>query len=204
MSVREFLDERGRTWRVWCILPEAIHPITRAEDYLADCYQLGWLVFETTTADEKRRLCPFPAAWESAGSEALRALLAQSEPVRLRRHSGETASGRDVPKQRAPAAADDDRPGETVDLTDLTVIRTFRYPGGRLWSASISPHSTIAAGPVLRFTAGARSIDLEHFPRDWPDLPDDRLVDLLRHAAPRPSMKYTPETPRRRHNDPPA
>jgi hypothetical protein len=57
---------------------------------------------------------------------------------------------------------------------------------------------------VLRFTAGARTIDLERYPRDWPDLPDDALIDLLRHAEARPIMKYTPETPRRRYNDPPA
>lgn len=203
MAVREFADDQGRTWRVWCILPEAIHPVTRAEDYLADCYQLGWLVFETTTGDVKRRLCPYPKDWESADEQALRSMLAQSEPVRRRHSSGETSIDREVLRPKAAVEVDDARE-EPPDLTDLTVVRTFRYPGGRLWSAAIAPHSDIAVGPVLRFTAGARTIDLAPYPRDWPDLPDDSLVDLLRHASPRPITRYTAETPRRRYNDPPA
>jgi hypothetical protein len=204
MAVREFLDDRGKTWRVWCILPEAIHPVTRAEDYLADCYQLGWLVFETTSGDEKRRLCPFPKDWDTVAEGGLRSLLAKSDAVRSRRPSGETSGDQEAPRSTRASIAVDDRPEEKADLTDLTVVRTFRYPGGRIWSAAIAPHSDIAVGPVLRFTAGARSIDLAKFPREWPDLPDEQLVDLLRHAAPRPIPKYTPETPRRRHNDPPA
>lgn len=198
------MDESGKSWRVWCILPEAIHPVTRAEDYLADCYQLGWLVFETTTEDEKRRLCPFPRDWETADEQALRTLLAQSERVRTRRRSGETPAEKETFTPKASAIEVDDSIEPKIDLTDLAVIRTFRYPGGRIWSASIAPHSDIAVGPVLRFTAGARSIDLERFPRDWPDLPDDQLVHLLRRAAPRPITSYTSDTPRRRYDDPPA
>src|SRR5689334_8949301 len=102
MAVRELVDERGKAWRVWCILPEAIHPVTRAEDYLADCYQLGWLVYETSTGDEKRRLCAFPRNWETVGDEALRAVLRQSEPVRARRASGEVATDREVVRPTAP------------------------------------------------------------------------------------------------------
>jgi hypothetical protein len=198
MAVRDFIDEQGKTWRVWCILPESIHPITRAEDYLADCYQLGWLVFETAVGDDKRRLCPYPRDWETVDEDALRSLLAQSEAVRPRRSSGDSAA------PKSPTIEVDDAIEAKADLTDLTVVRSFRYPGGRLWSAAINPHSDIAVGPVLRFTAGARFIDLERYPRDWPDLPDDSLIELLRQAAPRPIEKYTPETPRRRHNDPPA
>jgi hypothetical protein len=204
MAVREFLDEHGTAWRVWCILPESIHPVTRAEDYLADCYQLGWLVFETTSGDQKRRLCPFPRDWESADEQSLCSFLAQSERVRPRRSSGEVAVDNVALRSNVPAIDGDDDTKNKADLTDLTVVRTFRYPGGRVWSAAIAPHSDIAAGPVLRFTAGARSIDLERFPRDWPDLPDDQMIDLLRHAAPRPIARYTPATPRRRYNDPPA
>ena len=203
MAVREFRDAQGKGWRVWCILPESIHPVTRAEDYLADCYQLGWLVFEATSGDEKRRLCPFPQKWESADEGELRALLGQSEAVRSRRPSGRKEETEVLPS-RAPTIEVNDEPEERADLTDLTVVRTFRYPGGRIWSAAIAPHSDIAVGPVLRFTAGARTIDLPRYPRDWPDLPDDSLVELLRHAEQRPLMKYTADTPRRRYNDPPA
>ncbi|MFL5614988.1 MAG: hypothetical protein ACJ796_15090 [Gemmatimonadaceae bacterium] len=204
MAVREFHDDRGKSWRVWCILPEAIHPVTRAEDYLADCFQLGWLVFETTSGEEKRRLCPIPRDWEEVDESALRSLLAQSEPVRSRKSSGETTSDRAASRTKAPDIQVDDHSDEKADLTDLTVVRTFRYPGGRVWSAAIAPHSDVAVGPVLRFTAGARNIDLPQFPREWPDLPDEQLIDLLRHAAPRGIGKYTSETPRRRHSDPPA
>ena len=45
MAVREFSDERGLAWRAWEIKPEAIHPQTKAEHYLADCYTLDWIVF---------------------------------------------------------------------------------------------------------------------------------------------------------------
>ena len=203
MAVREFVDESGTAWRVWCILPESIHPVTRAEDYLADCYQLGWLVFETTTANEKRRLCPFPRDWMSIDEHSLRSLLAQSETVRHRRSSGATAIDPEVARSK-PAIQVDDANDDRADVTDLTVVRSFRYPGGRLWSAAVAPHSDIAVGPVLRFTAGARTIDLPLYPRDWPDLPDENLIDLLRHASPRRIMKYTAETPRRRYDDPPA
>lgn len=204
MAVRDFVDENGKAWRVWCILPESIHPVTRAEDYLADCYQLGWLVFESSGGTAKRRLCPFPKDWETADEQALRAMLAQSEMVRPRRSSGEAALQSDAPLASSSGIMVDDSSEEAADLTDLKVVRTFRYPGGRIWSAAIAPHSDIAVGPVLRFTAGARSIDLERYPRDWPDLPDNALVDLLRHASPRGIGRYTAETPRRRHNDPPA
>jgi len=204
MAVREFVDEHGKAWRVWCILPESIHPVTRAEDYLADCYQLGWLVFERTTGDEKRRLCPYPRDWESVDEQALRSMLGQSEFVRPRRPSPERGIEREVIRPIAPAIEVDDATDEKADLTDLTVVRTFRYPGGRIWSAAIERHSDIAVGPVLRFTAGARTIDLARYPRDWPDLPDDSLIDLLRRAAPRSIVTYTPATPRRRYDDPPA
>jgi hypothetical protein len=87
MAVREFVDEQGKSWRVWSILPESIQPLTRAEDYLEDRYRLGWLVFETS--DQKRRLCPFPHNWESVDELALRSLLRESEAVRARRPSDE-------------------------------------------------------------------------------------------------------------------
>ncbi|HEY2853653.1 MAG TPA: hypothetical protein VGJ18_12450 [Gemmatimonadaceae bacterium] len=149
MAVREIVDEKGKAWRVWCILPESIHPVTRAEDYLADCYQLGWLVFETVTGGEKRRLCPFPRDWERVDEQVLRSLLGRSEPVRPHRSSGERAAEREVLPPKTPAVEVDVAGDEKADLTDLTVVRTFRYPGGRIWSAAIEKHSDIAVGPVL-------------------------------------------------------
>jgi hypothetical protein len=203
MAVREFQDGRGISWRVWCILPESIHPVTRAEDYLADCYQLGWLVFETASGEAKRRLCPYPRDWETASDEELGSLLERAEVVPSRRLGGEAREDEKA-LPRSEAADTRVESDDKADLTDLKVVRTFRYPGGRIWSAAIAPHSDIAVGPVLRFTAGARTIDLARFPRDWPDLPDEHLIELLRYAQPRALGKYKPETPRRRHSDPPA
>jgi hypothetical protein len=69
MAVREFSDRNGRPWRAWEVRPEAIHPVTRAEDYLTDCYLVGLIVFETPSGDEKRRLCPWPKNWATFADE---------------------------------------------------------------------------------------------------------------------------------------
>jgi hypothetical protein len=206
MAVREFKDERGKSWRVWCIMPEAIHPVTRAEDYLADCYQLGWLVFETTAGDEKKRLCPFPKDWDEAEEHTLREMLGRAEVVssRIPRHDQTQRETNDAMPTPAALA---DGPGtdnaSNADLTDLTVIRSFRYPGGRLWTAALAPDPHNEKTLVLRFTAGARAVNLERWPRDWPDFPDEALVDLLRSAR-RSVGRRTADTPRRRYTDPPA
>lgn len=179
MAVREFHDATGSRWRVWSVTPEAIHPVTRAEDYLADCYQLGWLVFESTTGDKKRRLCPFPQNWERRDELGLQQLLMKADVV---------------PTVVVPEG----RP----DLTDLEVVRTFRYPGGSVWTVRLTSPPERGNGAVLRFTAGARSLDLVQWPPNWPDLPDDGLIALLRRAGRRAWMLSTPETPRRRYDDP--
>lgn len=197
MAVRELKDPDGTIWRVWCITPEAIHPITRSEDYLEECYKLGWLVYETAAGDRKRRLCPFPENWDQLGDDELRALRERAEVVPTRK------SRRD----RLEAVEMDHRAAATEEEVrgDLTVVRTFLYPGGRLWTASLAPDgaATGSKRPVLRFTSGTRSIDAKSYPGDWPELPDDRLVDLLRLVATRKPMMYTDDTPRRRWNDPP-
>src|SRR3712207_749657 len=81
MPVREFTDSAGRTWRVWDVMPESIHPQTKAEDYLADVYQTGWLVFETKAEDEKRRLSLVPLGWSERADEGLEALLRQADVI---------------------------------------------------------------------------------------------------------------------------
>src|SRR5712691_7241412 len=89
MAVREFTDEHGVAWRAWDIRPEAIHPQTRGEDYLADCYVVGWIVFETAAQDEKRRLCPWPTKWAKASIGQLREMLARAERVPQRKLDAE-------------------------------------------------------------------------------------------------------------------
>jgi hypothetical protein len=81
MAVREFTDESGRAWAAWSVQPAEIHPATKSEDYLSECYVIGWIVFETREGDEKRRLCPWPANWASLPDDALRELLKKADKV---------------------------------------------------------------------------------------------------------------------------
>ena len=203
MAVREFTDSSGKSWRAWNIDPQSIHPLTRAEDYLADCFQTGWLVFETTSGAEKRRLCPYPARWPEYSDDDLRMLLDRAERVPLLKlHSERTTT---VPITTDGALSPGD-PGwrYRFDVTDLQVVRTFRYPGGGFWTVRMITHPDDGSAPKLRFTAGERTIDLRTWPKAWPDYPDERLVELLRRAAPRLITKASEAgTPRRRWNDKP-
>jgi len=195
MAVREFRDDSGREWRAWDIKPEEIHPVTKGEDYLADCYVTGWIVFETRAGDEKRRLCPWPMNWADASDDQLRKLLKRAQvipPYRLR-------SDR-VPRvqSRLSEISIDELEADPPDVTDLEVIRTFRYPGGRFWSVCVVQHPEDNGPPVLRFQSGVRFFDLRSWPRDWADHPDEELVLMLRSAAPRrPTQPPEGVTPRR-------
>jgi hypothetical protein len=216
MPVREFTDSAGREWRVWNVMPEAIHPQTKTEDYLAHMYQTGWLVFETKAEDEKRRLADIPQGWSELTDRALEVLLQRAEVIphrklrTLRQARGEEAA---LEQERAarradqiadlPAAARSAIPPEELpDVTDLGVVRTFRYPGGRFWTVCVMKHPEDGGPPALRFTSGARDIDMQDWPKDWADRPDEQLVELLRQAAPRaPSSPAAPGTPQRRWDD---
>jgi hypothetical protein len=202
MAVREFTDEQGIAWRAWDVRPESIHPATKAEDYLADCYVVGWIVFENLAGNEKRRLCPYPNRWGRASVAQLREMLARAERVPPRKLSAERQVGGGSSAATAtvvPAA--EDKP----DVTDLHVVRTFRYPGGRLWTVCVIEHPEDGAPPALRFAAGIRSLDLRPWPRDWADAPNERLVEMLRRAAPRrQATAASANTRRRRWDDKPA
>jgi hypothetical protein len=216
MAVREFTDGSGREWRVWDVMPEAIHPQTKTEDYLAAMYQSGWLVFETKAENEKRRLADFPAGWSELSDEGLESLLQRAavvpprKPWARREARGEEAARQqeraaerarhvaDLPPAARSAARAEDRP----DVTELGVVRTFHYPGGRFWTVRVIQRPRGGGPPVLRFTAGARDIDLRDWPGDWADYRDDQLVELLRRAAPRSQVPPAPGTPRRRWDDP--
>ena len=84
-------------------------------------------------------------------------------------------------------------------------VRTFRYPGGRVWTVSEWTASDKKDGDsrlVLRFSSGTRSLDLEAFPADWFSYPDERLIDLLCTAFPRPTNFDTrDDAPHRRRGD---
>jgi hypothetical protein len=198
--VREFTAE-GKRWRAWEILPEGIHPVTRAEDYLADCFTTGWLVFETTSGDEKRRLCPYPKAWSRATDDQLASLLDVADRVPPRKLQAERQVVSDMTGATKPVDVPPEQ--DKLDITDLPVVRSFKYPGGRLWSVCVVEHPEDGGLPALRFTAGARYLDMRPWPKDWVDAPDDRLVELIRVAAPRPATNPPPGISRRRFNDPP-
>lgn len=214
MAVREFTDSTGREWRAWDVTPDELSPRTKDEDYLAQLYHTGWIVFETQSGDDKRRLYPVPKAWSELPDAELAVLLEKAEVVPKRKlRSEKSALGADAAEavERAAeftqqAVEEPDRARrlareETPDVTDLTVLRTFRYPGGRIWVANVV-ETVGTPAPVLRFTAGARNIDLVDWPKDWVDYSDDQLVQLLRKASPRASAAArSPNGPRRRWDD---
>ncbi len=200
MAVREFRADNGKEWRAWEIRPEAIHPVTRAEDYLSDCFTVGWLVFETNSGDEKRRLCPYPKSWAKGTDTQLKELLESADAVPARKLQAERQVATDPSGLTRPVdlSPEDDK----LDVTDLPVVRSFKYPGGRLWTVCVMAYPDDGSPPALRFTAGSRFLDLRPWPRDWVDAPDERLVELIRAAAPRPATAPAAGM-RRRFNDPP-
>jgi hypothetical protein len=199
MPVREFTDDSGREWRAWAVLPEAIHPATKAEDYLADCYITGWIVFETVAQDEKRRLCPWPINWMELSDQQMRELLAKAAVVPADRLRSQRQSGGLAVQ---PSGTADSPAGAPPDITDLQVVRIFRYPGGRYWTVNVVRFPERGGLPVLRFTAGSRFLELGRWPKDWADLPEETLIELLRKAGARKeSVSARPGTPRRRWDD---
>jgi hypothetical protein len=213
MAVREFTDSAGREWRAWDVSPDDLSPRTKDEDYLAQLYHTGWIVFETKNSDDKRRLYPIPKGWNELPEAELAVLLQKAEivPRRKLRTEKDTrgqAAADDVQRaadfsQKAvedPEGARQMAKDETPDVTDLNVLRTFRYPSGRIWVACVMQDPG-APAPVLRFTAGARNIDLADWPKDWVDYSDEQLVQLLRKAAPRTGARSDPGGPRRRWDD---
>jgi len=214
MAVREFTDSAGREWRAWDVAPDELSPRTKDEDYLAQLYHTGWIVFETRKGDDKRRLYPVPKGWAELPDAELAVLLEKAEVVpqrKLRTEKNARGQAAAAEVQRAhdfsqqaieePEQATKFASDETPDVTDLSVSRTFRYPGGRIWVVSVIDEGP---GAVLRFSAGAREIDLKDWPKDWVDYADDQLVQLLRKASPRkPGSKPPPNGPRRRWDDQP-
>lgn len=194
VAVREFSDDAGVCWTVWCVTPDRIHPQTRAEDYLVDCFQLGWMVFESANALEKRRLCPYPRRWDECTVGELRSLLGRAEVVSTSRPASDRVVTSVPADDRIPAL--DQAPAVRVEA------RTFRYPDGRFWTAGILFHPDDGGRPRLRFSSGMRSIDLADWPRDWASRTDDALAALLRVAAPRiTGIREVANAHRRRWDD---
>jgi len=214
MPAREFTDGRSRKWRVWDVRPDDLNPRTKDEDYLAQLYHTGWLVFETEAGDDKRRFYPIPKGWHELPDAEIEVLLEKAEVVPPRKLQAEKHATGDAAVKAMDAAAEFaekaiDAPEEvrdvpreaTPDVTDLAVLRTFRYPGGRIWAVCVIQYPG-AQPPVLQFAAGSRHVDLKNWPNDWADYPDEELVNLLRGAAPRPrGQQRKAGAPQRRWDD---
>lgn len=194
MALREFTASDGRRWRVWDVTPETMHPATRTEDYLAP-YLEGWLVFEATDETAKCRLHPIPHGWTDADDRALEEMLHRAESIR-----GERSSGPHGRVETEDAAAPED-----LRRFDASAPgRSFRFPNGRFWNVAewLTTASGTAGGTrtVLRFSAGARSLDLTDWPKEWRAMSDAQLAALLVSGFPR-TPKTNPTTYRRRAGD---
>jgi hypothetical protein len=193
MTLREFTDKRGVTWRVWDITPESLRDLMGRADFPApaEFYRTGWLSFQSLSGTEKRSLSPIPPGWESLSGPELADLLERASlgvPRRPRR-------GPAVPPSSPSAAA-----ASPEAIAEAGLVRAFVYPGGRAWTVCVV--ALEEGGPqVLRFTSAGRSLDLATWPADWAELPEQALTALLR-SIPRTTATPRPGTPRRRWNDP--
>ena len=203
MALRDFTDKQGRAWRVWDVTPETMHPSTRTEDYMRD-YLEGWLTFESVDGEAKCRLTPIPKGWETATVTQLTQWLHEAQPVRGDRTSG--PHGLTAAETLAAARATGAQ-GSQRTAADSVAARTFRFPGGRYWSVAewASVEQGAGGAPmqrrVLRFTSGARALDLTSWPGDWQGLSDADLAELLARSFPRPEGQRNPTTYRRRASD---
>lgn len=193
MALREFRDESGREWRAWDITAEKLHPSTRAENHLQGVLE-GWLVFEAVDGGAKARLYPIPRSWNGATQDELRRLLKTAEPTRDSGEYERFASAERAGQRVSLRGATDDAPAVPRAERTSSESRSFRYPGGRYWSVAeyVIRQRSDADGPatlpVLRFTAGARSLDVTSWPPDWRGYSDHQLADLLWRSFPRPSV----------------
>ena len=93
MAVREFVDSKGVTWRVWNTRP------SRGE-MLSGEYEHGWLTFESATS--LRRCTPVPRGWETASAQELeRMCLATPETRRTSPGGGTLAPDEEEGSGRA-------------------------------------------------------------------------------------------------------
>ena len=81
MAVREFIDSKGVTWRVWNTRP------SRGE-MLSGEFEHGWLTFES--AQSLRRCSPIPPGWETAPPADLERMCLGAPETRRTSPSGGT------------------------------------------------------------------------------------------------------------------
>jgi hypothetical protein len=82
--MREFVDEKGVSWRVWSVTIDKAYTKSGREGYLGEL-QNGWLCFES--GEDRRRLAQFPDDWAQLDDRQLTELLAQAALAPRRRNS---------------------------------------------------------------------------------------------------------------------
>jgi hypothetical protein len=175
----------------------------------------SWIVFETADGREKRRLLAYPERWAELDEPELHGLLASAGAVRPSRLSPEGGPQSEARRMHAESVSRAVLTDTTVAVGNTTttvraatpvserVARSFRYPGGRLWSVCVVRRPAGGGPALLRFSAGARHLDLHEWPEDWPTYTDERLVHLVRSVPRAPQGDSRAATVhRRRHDDP--
>jgi len=76
-GVREFVDDTGRAWRAWPVIPGLSRASTRGRGFLGD-FQDGWICFEGLNTTARRRLPYRQPNWANITDEELQRLLAQA------------------------------------------------------------------------------------------------------------------------------
>ena len=209
MPLREFRDRDGVLWRVWDVSPAQVHPRSRDERLFMG-YDQGWLAFESADGEMRRRLCPCPVRWEDASAQEMEALLAEAESVPARPHRaaaapeppGEVATEHE--EEIARVSVEVRESGGEPSQVRRRPLRTFQYPGGRIWTVGVLSARDDETGDrrdVLRFVSGAHKVELEEWPEDWDRLTDPQLAELLRAGAPPRAEQPNPTEFRRRRED---
>jgi hypothetical protein len=75
--VREFVDDTGRAWRAWPVIPGLSRTSARGRGFLGD-FQDGWICFEGLNTTARRRLPSRQSNWANITDEELQRLLAQA------------------------------------------------------------------------------------------------------------------------------
>jgi len=83
MGVREFIDDAGRPWRAWPVVPGLTKASSSGRQFLGD-FQDGWICFEGLGTSARRRLPRRERGWADMTDEELQQLLEQAvdAPVR--------------------------------------------------------------------------------------------------------------------------
>jgi hypothetical protein len=76
-SVREFVDDTGRAWRAWPVIPGLSRTSARGRGFLGD-FQNGWICFEGLNTTARRRLPYRQPNWANISDEELQRLLARA------------------------------------------------------------------------------------------------------------------------------